>query len=97
MIGQRLAKYRAIYYYKVDKPKPDEDLSDPESWDGQSLLDFSIPETIGTLTDMTKKEQLDSVIAQLGKQLGYSAISLIKLTQGFESGQAFMGDGESGA
>lgn len=92
-----MAKYRAIYYYKVDKPKPDEDLTNPDSWDGQSLLDFSIPETIGTLTDMTKKEQLDSVIAQLGKQLGYSAISLIKLTQGFESGQAFMGDGESGA
>ena len=92
-----MAKYRAIYYYKVDKPKPDEDLTNPESWDGQDLLDFSTPETIGTLTDMTKKEQLDSVIAQLGKQLGYSAISLIKLTQGFESGQAFMGEGESGA
>ena len=92
-----MAKYRAIYYYKVDKPKPDEDLTNPDSWDGQSLLDFSIPETIGTLTDMTKKEQLDSVIAQIGKQLGYSAISLIKLTQGFESGEAFMGEGESGA
>ena len=92
-----MAKYRAIYYYKVDKPKPDEDLTNPDSWDGQSLLDFSIPETIGTLTDMTKKEQLDCVIAQIGKQSGYSAISLIKLTQGFESGEAFMGEGESGA
>ena len=92
-----MAKYRAIYYYKVDKPKPDEDLTNPDSWDGQSLLDFSIPETIGTLTDMTKKEQLDYVIAQIGRQSGYSAISLIKLTQGFESGEAFMGEGESGA
>ena len=92
-----MAKYRAIYYYKVDKPKPDEDLSDPDSWDGQDLLDFSTPETIGTLTDMTKKEQLDYVIAQIGRQSGYSAISLIKLTQGFESGEAFMGEGESGA
>ena len=92
-----MAKYRAIYYYKVDKPKPDEDLTNPESWDGQDLLDFSTPETIGTLTDMTKKEQLDYVIAQIGRQSGYSAISLIKLTQGFESGEAFMGEGESGA
>ena len=92
-----MAKYRAIYYYKVDKPKPDEDLTNPDSWDGQSLLDFSTPETIGTLTDMTKKEQLDYVIAQIGRQSGYSAISLIKLTQGFESGEAFMGEGESGA
>lgn len=92
-----MAKYRAIYYYKHEKPKPDEDLSDPDSWDGQDLLDFSTPETIGTLTDMTKKEQLDCVIAQIGKQSGYSAISLIKLTQGFESGEAFMGEGESGA
>ena len=92
-----MAKYRAIYYYKVDKPKPDEDLTNPDSWDGQDLLDFSTPETIGTLTDMTKKEQLDYVIAQIGKQSGYSAISLIKLTQGFESGQAFMGEGEADA
>lgn len=92
-----MAKYRAIYYYKHEKPKPYEDLSDPDSWDGQDLLDFSTPETIGTLTDMTKKEQLDCVIAQIGRQSGYSAISLIKLTQGFESGEAFMGEGESGA
>lgn len=92
-----MAKYRAIYYYKVDKPKPDEDLTNPESWDSQAILDFETPEEIGTLTDMTKKEQLDCIIAQIGKQFGYSAISLIKLTQGFESGQAFMGDGESGA
>ena len=92
-----MAKYRAIYYYKVDKPKPDEDLSDPESWDNQELLDFETPEEIGTLTDMTKKEQLDSVIAQIGRQLGYSAISLIKLTQGFDSGEALLGEGESGA
>lgn len=92
-----MAKYRAIYYYKHEKPKPDEDLTNPESWDGQDLLDFETPKEIGTLTDMTKKEQLDYVIAQLGKQLGYSAISLIKLTQGFESGQAFMGEGEGEA
>lgn len=92
-----MAKYRAIYYYKHEKPKPDEDLSDPDSWDGQSLLDFKVPEEIGTVEGIPKNDQLDAVIRQIGKQSGYSAISLIKLTQGFESGEAFMGEGESGA
>ena len=77
-----------------EKPDTNLYLSNPDSWDGQEMVDFSTPEEIGSVTELTTLDQFKYIVSQIGRNSGYPVISIAKILQGYEEGQAFFGDGE---
>lgn len=88
-------KYRAIYFYRNELPDKSLDLTNPDNWDGQEMLDFTTPEEIGSLDSDSVKDQIDYVTAQIGKHSGHPIISLVSMKQGFDEGKSLLGNGES--
>jgi hypothetical protein len=83
-------KYRAIYFYRNSKPEDGLDLTKPENWDGQELIDFTSDTEIGSLEDFNKTEQMKALTGEIGRSTQHYMITIVRIVQGIEGGESFI-------